>query len=112
FSINSLTTEAGLSTTSPAAIWLAISSERTLIFGIAHSESQLAQLRLGHWRGGAAHHVHGARGFRKGDDIANRRLSGQDHHHSIQSKCDTAVRRSSVLQGFQKEAEFFACLFL
>src|SRR5437868_12422787 len=121
FSRSSLTTEAGRSTTSPAAILLATASGNMRIrlmqvqlFLIAFLDrnSELIELRLIHVRRRLGHEIDGRGGLAKGDHFANGFFSGQEHDDSIDAKRDTAVRRSTVGQRIEEEAETLAQLFL
>ena len=46
-----------------------------------------------------------ARRLREGDDLAERRLPGQDHDHAVEAEGDAAVGRRAVLEGLEEEAE-------
>src|SRR6266404_962983 len=118
FSSSSLTTEAGRSTTSPAAILLATASERTWILPmmlpgssgawrllLLYLDPQITQLEVGH-RGGCIHHeVLGCGSFWERDHLAQALGAGEDHDDAVQSQGDTAVGRSAVLEGFEEESE-------
>jgi len=53
------------------------------------------------------HHVGTARRFGKGDDFANVRLIGQQHHEPIDSGSHASVGRRAVLKRVQHVAEPF-----
>src|SRR4051812_12194877 len=114
FSMSSLTIEAGRSTTSPAAMRFAISAGRTRIFGtsgtsgLPNLDSQFSQLLFGNRGRRSAHHIHGACGFRKCNDIAYRTHAGEDHDHAIQSQCDATMRGRSKLECLQEESKLVA----
>src|ERR1700733_14614703 len=88
FSSNSFTTEAGLSTTSPAAILFATASANmrmrdmnylnVLNFNshrswkpLSDCDSQVIELLLVHFAGGFRHQVHSRRGLAEGNYLAN-----------------------------------------
>src|SRR5699024_6305712 len=50
--------------------------------------------------------------FRKGDDVTDVICSCKQHDKAVQPVCDSAVRRSAVLECFDQEAELFVALFL
>src|SRR5882762_9667133 len=119
FSSSSFTTDAGRSTTSPAAILLATASgsmrmrliEWRLAFAaFLDSDAKLVELERIHIRRRFGHEVDGGGGFAKGDDFADGFFSGEQHHHAIDAKSDAAVRRRAVGQRIEKEAEAFAQL--
>src|SRR5262245_24252920 len=109
FSISSFTTDDGRSTTSPAAIWFAISSGKILILGIVPElQTQIPKLLLGNLRRRSRHQVCRPGRLREGDDVTQRCLTSEDHDHSIQAQRNSAMRRGAVLQGFQEKAELVA----
>src|SRR5215467_14135190 len=126
FSSNSFTTEAGRSTTSPAAILLATASGnmrirliipasnllRLALGGFLQSDAQLVELGGVDFGGRFGHEVLGSGGLAEGDDLANRFFTGQKHHDSVDAQRDAAVRRGSVGERIQEEAEAFAQLLL
>ncbi len=49
--------------------------------------------------------------LRESNDIANTVRPGHQHYESIETECDTAVRRATVLHGRQKKTELLCGLF-
>src|SRR5262245_3824437 len=104
FSRSSLTTEAGRSTTSPAAILFARASgsmRMRLIYDCSllaffERNSQLVELHRVYrgWRFG--HEVLGGSGFAKGDDFADGSFSRKEHYDAIDPEGDAAVRWCAV----------------
>src|SRR5690242_6313482 len=119
FSRSSLTTEAGRSTTSPAAILLATFSGRMRILDTLLLTS-LSLRFLGLWlnhdpefvelgsvdiAGRLGHQVNGGGRFRERDYFADRFFAGEDHSDAIEAKRDSAVRRRSIRERVEKEPE-------
>src|SRR5437016_333949 len=119
FSSSSFTTDAGRSTTSPAAILFATASGnmrmRLMSLGgflpFLNSDSELVELILvdGRWR--LRHQILGGGGFREGDDFADGFFAGEEHHHAVDAKRDAAVRRCAIGQRVEEKAEAAAQVF-
>src|SRR5437879_6500744 len=119
FSNSSFTTDAGRSTTSPAAILFATASGnmrmRLMSLGgflpFLNSDSELVELILvdGRWR--LRHQILGGGGFREGDDFADGFFAGEKHDHAVDAQRDAAVGRSTVSQRVEEKAEAAAQLF-
>src|SRR4051794_11146820 len=75
------------------------------ISSILYPDVEFAQLFRVHLRWRARHQVHGARGLREGDDLADRRLSGENRDDTVQPERDAAVRRRAVLERLEEETE-------
>src|SRR4051812_41177100 len=75
-------------------------------------DSQLAELLLRNGRRRFAHQVRSFRGLREGNHVADGSLARQQHDEAIQSESDASVRRGSVFQCIEQEAEPPACLFV
>src|SRR5206468_4235575 len=56
-------------------------------------------------RRGPGHEVERVRRLGKCDDLANRRLASEDRHNAIHAQRNAAVRRRTVLERFEEEAE-------
>jgi len=69
------------------------------------SNPQLAQLPIVNRRRRPGHQIHGLRGFRKCDDLTNRRLTTHERHDAIEAERNAAMRWRAVLEGVQEEAE-------
>src|SRR4030095_3089993 len=104
FARSSLTTDAGRSTTSPAAILFATPSGRMrmrliydyLLLSFLERNSQLVELHgvdRG-WRFG--HEVLGSGSLAKGDDFADGFFSSKEHDHAIDPQGDAPMRGCAV----------------
>lgn len=71
---------------------------------------QLAQLGGVGKAGGVRHQTGGRRGFREGNHVPDVFSTGQQHAQTVQAKGQAGVRRGTVLQGVQQEAELQALL--
>src|SRR5436189_4443338 len=76
----------------------------------ANINAQVAQLPGVDRAGGVCHQVSGPLRLGKGDAIANIIEPAEKHHPSIDSQCNSAVRRRSVRERVQQEAESLALL--
>src|SRR5713101_6153606 len=126
FSRSSLTTDAGRSTTSPAAIlfatasgnmriWLIFPCSRTKVSlrGLLHGlycNAELIELIFvdGRWR--ISHEILSGGGFGEGDDLADGFFAGEEHHDAVDAQRDAAVRRCAVGQRIQEKTEAVAQL--
>src|SRR5437899_2711121 len=119
FSRSSFTTDAGRSTTSPAAILFATASGsmriRLISFGgfllFLNSNPQLVELISVHGRRRIGHQILSGGGFREGDDFADGFFASQEHDHTVDAQRDAAVRRGAVGQRVEEKAEAAAQLF-
>src|SRR5712664_2247058 len=55
------------------------------------------------WR--LVHEVDGVGSLAEGDDFADGFFSSEEHHHTVDTKSDAAVRRRAVGQRIEKKAE-------
>src|SRR6266446_4693898 len=74
-------------------------------------DPQFPQLSLSHGRRRFHHKVLRGSGFGEGNYLAQTIRSRQNHHNAIEAERDPAVRRGSVLERFQEEAEARARFF-
>src|SRR5688572_30270583 len=82
----------------------------TTLLSLANLKTQFLELLLGNDRWRTAHGVHTPRCLRKGNHVADRRLTRKDHDNSIKSQRNAAMRRRTVFQCLQEEAELVPCL--
>src|SRR5437660_7728460 len=99
FSSSSFTTDAGRSTTSPAAILFATASGNMRIrlislggfFLLLDGKAKFVELCNVHFARRIGHQILGGGGFREGDDFANGFFTGKEHDHPVDAKRDAAV---------------------
>src|SRR2546421_7485797 len=119
FSSSSFTTDAGRSTTSPAAILFATASGNMRMrlislsgfFLLLDGKAELVELCGIHFAWRIGHQILCGGGFREGDDFANGFFAGEEHYHAVDAKSDAAVRRCAVRQGVEEKTEAPAQLF-
>src|SRR5215472_3490255 len=136
FSSSSFTTDAGRSTTSPAAILFATASAsmrirdiswpceappcgdnaRTRIsfrsfFLLLDGEIEIVELRGVDFTGRIGHQILRGGSLGEGNDFADALLASKKHHDAVDAERDPAVRRRAVGQRVEKEAEAAAKLF-
>src|SRR6266704_5103813 len=110
FSRSSFTTDAGRSTTSPAAILFATASGsmriRLISFGgfllFLNSNPQLVELISVHGRRRIGHQILSGGGFREGDDFADGFFASEEHDHAVDAEGDAAVRRCAISQRIEE----------
>src|SRR5215212_3363743 len=68
-------------------------------------DPKLAQLSVIHRRGSPGQRVGAGRGLREGDHVADRLRSVNVRHDPVKAVSDAAVRRGSVAQRLEQEAE-------
>src|SRR5438105_2407204 len=139
FSSSSFTTDAGRSTTSPAAIVFAtdsgsmrmrdINRSRRLPFSVKapnsptrisfggffdfglDGEAKLFELRGVHFAGRCCHQILRGGGFGESNDFADGFFAGKEHGDAIHAERNPAVRRRTVGQCVEEEAKAAAKLF-
>src|SRR6267154_5672996 len=119
FSSSSFTTDAGRSTTSPAAILFATASGsmriRLISFGgfllFLNSNPQLVELISVHGRRRIGHQILSGGGFREGDDFADGFFPSEEHGDTVDAKRDAAVGWRAISQCIEEKAEAAAKLF-
>src|SRR5690554_359330 len=74
---------------------------------LAQFNVQFAQLSGTYFTRCISQQTGGTLGFREGDHFTNRSGAGHQHHQTIKTKRQATMRRSTVLECIQQEAEFF-----
>src|SRR5687767_6059488 len=75
-------------------------------------QMQFPELLRADRRRRAGHQIHGLRGFRKRNHVADRGLRAENRHNPIETDRDAPVRRRAVLEGVEEETEAHLRLFV